>query len=162
MKPLRPQKYIYKLNSTYLDINNYNVELNLRDVAYNSEVVISVGHGQLIKWIEDETGTENNYLEIKRLRKEIKELKKLQNTRENQIAIKQKYDELYDFQFEKNLVSVQFDKKSHFNKCCESLVINGKKFHRLYGTPGGLKKSTVLFINNNLYASISHKENLMH
>ena len=68
MKPLRPQKYIYKLNSTYLDMNGYDINLSLCDVAYNSEVVISVGHSQLIKWIEEETGTSNDYLEVKRLR----------------------------------------------------------------------------------------------
>ena len=60
MKPLRPQKYIYKLNSTYLDMNDYNIDIELNDAAKNSEVIISVGHSQLIKWIEDLTGTENN------------------------------------------------------------------------------------------------------
>ena len=47
MKPLKPQKYIYKLNSTYLDMNDYNVNIELNDVARNSEIVISVGHSQL-------------------------------------------------------------------------------------------------------------------
>lgn len=159
MKPLRPQKYIYKLNSTYLDMNNYNVNLSLSDVAYNSEIVISVGHSQLIKWIEEETGTSNNYLEVQKIRRQIKDLKKLENTPENQLNIKQKYDELYKFQFEENLVSIQFDKKSHFSKCCSSLIINGKQFHRLYGTPGGLKMSTVLFINAEIYDSIHQKLN---
>lgn len=159
MKPLRPQKYIYKLNSTYLDMNNYNINLSLRDVAYNSEIVISVGHSQLIKWIEEETGTSNDYLEVQRIRREIKDLKKLENTIENQRSIKEKYNELYKFQFEENLVSVQFDKKSHFNKCCSSLIINNKRFHRLYGTPGGLKMSTVLFINSDIYDNIHKKLN---
>ena len=159
MKPLRPQKYIYKLNSTYLDMNGYDINLSLCDVAYNSEVVISVGHSQLIKWIEEETGTSNDYLEVQRLRREIKDLKKCVSTSENQQAIRQKYDELYEYQFEKNLISVQFDKKSHFNKCCSSLTINGKRFRRLYGTPGGLKMSTVLFINGEIYGNIREKLN---
>lgn len=167
MKPLRPQKYIYKLNSTYLDMHNYNVNLDLCDVAYNSEVVISVGHSQLIKWIEEETGTSNNYIDAQKVRKEIRDLKKCDNTADNQSVIKEKYNKLYQLQFEPNLVSIQFDKKSHFDKCCEMipskedenikiprLKINGKYFHRLYGTPGGLKMSTVLFINQDLYQSI--------
>ena len=74
MKPLRPQKYIYKLNSTYLDMNDYNVNIELKDVFNNPECVISVGHSQLIKWIEELTGTEDNYLEAEKLRKEIKAL----------------------------------------------------------------------------------------
>ena len=138
MKPLRPQKYIYKLNSTYLDMNNYNVTLNLSDVVYNSAIVISVGHSQLIKWIEELTGTSDNYLKAECVRKEIKYIKSLDNTKENKQKIKNKYDELYNLQFEPNLVSIQFDKKSHFNKCCEvddnqtpKLKINGKYFHRL-------------------------------
>lgn len=159
MKPLRPQKYIYKLNSTYLDMNNYNVNLDLRDIAYNSEIVISIGYSQLLKWIEEETNTINNYLYIQRIRKEIKELKQLHNTSDNQIAIKNKYDELYKYQFEENLVSIQFDKKSHFDKCCDQLIINGKRFRRLYGTPGGLKMSTVLFINSDIYDVIHAKLN---
>ena len=154
MKPLRPQKYIYKLNSTYLDMNNYDVEINLRDVINNPEVVISVGHSQLIKWIEDLTGTTNNYLKVKEVQKEIKNLKRLDNTKENKTKIKEKYDELYNLQFEPHLVSIEFDKKPHFDKCCEKLIINGKSFHRLYGTPGGLKMSTVLFIDNDLYKTV--------
>lgn len=154
MKPLRPQKYIYKLNSTYLDMNNYNVNISLSDVACNSEIVISVGHSQLIKWIEDLTNTSENYLKAEQVRKEIKYLKSLDNTKENKKKIKDKYDELYGLQFEPNLVSIQFDKKSHFDNCCSGLIINGKSFHRLYGTPGGLKMSTVLFINTELYRQI--------
>ncbi len=154
MKPLRPQKYIYKLNSTYLDMNDYDVTINLRDVMNNPEVVISVGHSQLIKWIEDLTGTENNYLKVKEVQKEIKILKNLDNTRENKEKIRKKYDELYDLQFEPHLVSIQFDKKPHFDNCCNKLIINGKSFHRLYGTPGGLKMSTVLFIDSDLYEPI--------
>ena len=88
MKPLRPQKYIYKLNSTYLDMNNYDVHIDLKDVFNNPECVISVGHSQLIKWIEELTGTENNYLEAERLRKEIRALKKLDNSLANKIKIR--------------------------------------------------------------------------
>ena len=159
MKPLRPQKYIYKLNSTYLDMNDYNVNVALSDVAYNSEIVISVGHSQLIKWIEELTDTSDNYLKAEQVRKEIKYLKSLDNTKENKKAIKDKYDELYSLQFEPNLVSIQFDKKSHFDNCCNSLVINGRPFHRLYGTPGGLKMSTVLFVDMELYGPIYERVN---
>ena len=140
-------------------MNNYNVNLDLRDIAYNSEIVISIGYSQLLKWIEEETNTINNHLYIQRIRKEIKELKQLDNTSDNQVTIKNKYDELYKYQFEENLVSIQFDKKSHFDKCCNQLVINGKRFRRLYGTPGGLKMSTVLFINSEIYDVIHTKLN---
>lgn len=159
MKPLRPQKYIYKLSSTFLDMNNYDVNISLKDVICNSEIVISVGHSQLVKWIEELTGTTDNYLKSEAVRKEIKYLKSLENTKDNKKKIKDKYDELYDLQFEPNLVSIQFDKKSHFDNCCKSLIINGKKFHRLYGTPGGLKMSTVLFISQDLYAHIYERVN---
>lgn len=157
MKPLKPQKYIYKLNSTYLDMNDYDVVIELNDIARNSEIVISIGHSQLIKWIEELTDTEHNYLKAEQVRKEIKGLKRLGNTKENKKKIKSKYDELYNLQFEPNLVSIEFDKKIHFNKCCQSLIINGKRFHRLYGTPGGLKMSTVLFIAQDLYEPIYEK-----
>lgn len=138
-------------------MNNYNVNLCLSNVAYNSEIVISVGHSQLIKWIEEEAGTSNDYLEVQRIRKQIKEFKKIENNSKNQFDIKKLYDELYKFQFEDNLVSIQFDKKSHFNKCCAGLIINGKSFKRLYGTPGGLKMSTVLFINSEYYDVVQKK-----
>lgn len=159
MKPLRPQKYIYKLNSTYLDMNDYDVRIDLRDVFDNPECVISVGHSQLIKWIEELTGTENNYLEAERLRKEIRVLKKLDNSLANKIKIKNKYNELYDFQFEPNLISVQFDKKQHFDNCCHKLIVNRQRFRRLYGTPGGLKMSTVLFISDTIYDEVYKRIN---
>lgn len=157
MKPLRPQKYILKLNSTYLDMKGYNISISLNEAMRNPEMVISIGHSQLIKWIEDLTHTANNYIEAKKIRSEIKYLKKLGNTSENKKNISEKYNKLYELQFEPNLVSIQFDKKSHFDLCCNNLVINGHKFHRLYGTPGGLKMSTVLFINYDLYDDIYNK-----
>ena len=135
-------------------MNDYNVNIDLKDVFNNPECVISVGHSQLIKWIEELTGTENNYLEAERVRKEISALKKLDNSLANKIKIKNKYNELYDFQFEPNLISVQFDKKQHFDNCCHSLIVNGQHFRRLYGTPGGLKMSTVLFISNLIYDEV--------
>ena len=135
-------------------MNGYDVSIELNDAAKNSEIIISVGHSQLIKWIEELTSTEDNYLKAEALRKEIRQLKKQESTRESKREIKQKYDRLYELQFEPNLVSVQFDKKSHFDKCCQSLIINGKPFHRLYGTPGGLKMSTVLFISQELYEPV--------
>ena len=76
-------------------MNNYNVNISLSDVACNSEIVISVGHSQLIKWIEDLTNTSENYLKAEQVRKEIKYLKSLDNTKENKKKIKDKYDELY-------------------------------------------------------------------
>ena len=154
MKPLKPQKYIYKLNSTYLDMNDYDIDIELNDAARNSEIVISIGHSQLIKWIEDLTGTADNYIKAEQTRKCIKYLKSLENTPDNKKKIKDEYDKLYRLQFESNLVSIEFDKKEHFNKCCQHLTINGQSFHRLYGTPGGLKMSTVLFINQDLYESV--------
>lgn len=159
MKPLRPQKYIYKLTSTYLDMHDYDVHINLKDVFDNPECVISVGHSQLIKWIEELTGTENNYLEAERIRQEIRALKKLDSSVANKIKIKNKYNELYDFQFEPNLISVQFDKKQHFDNCCEKLIVNDMPFRRLYGTPGGLKMSTVLFISENIYDEVYKRVN---
>ena len=154
MKPLRPQKYIFKLNSTYLAMQNYNVSIALNDVMNNSEVIISVGHSQLIKWIEELTHTEDNYLKAEALRREIRYLKRLGSTKENKMIVRQKYDELYGLQFEPHLISIQFDKKAHFDACCTSLIVNGKHFRRLYGTPGGLKMSTVLFIDEELYEPI--------
>lgn len=138
-------------------MNNYNIDLNLKDAMNNPEIVISVGHSQLIKWIEDLTNTSRNYIKAENVRQEIRKLKKLENTSDNKRNIRKKYDELYELQFEPNLVSIQFDKKSHFDKCCQNLIINGKRFHRLYGTPGGLKMSTVLFISQDLYANVYNK-----
>lgn len=140
-------------------MNDYNVNIELKDVFNNPECVISVGHSQLIKWIEELTGTEDNYLEAERLRKEIKALKKLDNSLINKIKIKNKYNELYDFQFEPNLISVQFDKKEHFDNCCRKLFVNGQSFRRLYGTPGGLKMSTVLFISDVIYDEVYKRIN---
>ena len=77
MKPLKPQKYIYKLNSTYLDMNDYDINIELNDAARNSEIVISIGHSQLIKWIEDLTGTADNYIKAEQTRKTIKHLRKI-------------------------------------------------------------------------------------
>ena len=79
---------------------------------FNSEIVISLGHSQLLQWIEELTGTLENYKIAEQLRKEIRQLKKLESTKEVKKEIGEKYLRLYDLQFERYLVSIQFDKKS--------------------------------------------------
>lgn len=126
---------------------------------FNSEIVISLGHSQLLQWIEELTGTLENYKIAEQLRKEIRQLKKLESTKEVKKEIGEKYLRLYDLQFERYLVSIQFDKKSQFDHCCKNLIINGKHFKRLLGTPGGLKMSTVLFVDSDIYDELMTRIN---
>lgn len=168
MKLLRSQRYIFKFDSTFLEMCDYNVNMDFDEaMSNNPNMVIAMGHSQLFKWIEDMYPyTIPDYAIEEQTKQKIKYTRKLGNTKENKKNIKELYSLLHKCQFEKNIVSIQFDKKKHFDNCCSKrddgspkLIINGQHFVRLYGTPGGLKMSTVLFINQKIYDQIYSKVN---
>lgn len=144
-KQQRTQQYIYKINSSLLKQNNWELELPLSDARKIPGVVVSLADSQILTWINELNGTEDYDSRAKQIKKDIKEIKKQPNSDDNKKKVSEKYTELYDLQFKKDYLCVVFDKKSDYDRANKGFKVNGIAYKRLICTTNGVKTSSVVY-----------------
>lgn len=144
------QQFIFKINSTLLAKNNWNLDLPVERARKTPGLVVSLADSQILTWINEINGTSNYDEQAKRVKKEIKYLKKLPNSNDNKKKIKDLYTELYSLQFKEDYVSVIIDKISDHDRANQGFVINGLSYKRLLCTTNGVKTSTVVYASEKI------------
>lgn len=144
-KQQKTQQYIYKINSSLLKQNNWELELPLSDARKIPGVVVSLADSQILTWINELNGTEDYDSRAKQIKKNIKEIKKQPNSDDNKKKVSEKYTELYDLQFKKDYLCVVFDKKSDYDRANKGFRVNGIAYKRLICTTNGVKTSSVVY-----------------
>lgn len=139
------QQFVLKINSTLLAKNNWDLTLPLERARKVPGLVVSLGDSQILTWINQLNGTTDYDIEAKRIKKEIKYLKKQPNCKENKKKIAELYKNLYDLQFKKDYVSLIIDKQKDYDRANEGFKINGISYKRLLCTTNGVKTSTVVY-----------------
>ena len=139
------QQFVFKINSTLLAKNNWDLMLPLERARRVPGLVVSLADSQILTWINQINGTTNYDSEAKRIKKEIKFLKKQPNSLENKKNIADKYKELYNLQFKEDYVSLIIDKPSDYERANKGFKINGLSYKRLLCTTNGVKTSTVVY-----------------
>ena len=119
------QQFVFKINSTLLAKNNWDLMLPLERARRVPGLVVSLADSQILTWINQINGTTNYDSEAKRIKKEIKFLKKQPNSLENKKNIADKYKELYNLQFKEDYVSLIIDKPSDYERANKGFKING-------------------------------------
>jgi len=140
------QKYIYKLHSSRLREERWRLTLPIDEARRNDEV-IALADSQILRWIDELNGIVGGEDRVREIRREIEELKKEANNIQNRRKIKALYKELDDIQFKPDYMCLIIDKKQDYYKACKGFTINGIKYKRLLGTSGGIKRSTIVFVN---------------
>lgn len=149
-KQQKTQQYIYKINSSLLKQNNWELELPLSDARKIPGVVVSLADSQILTWINELNGTEDYDSRAKQIKKDIKEIKKQPNSDDNKKKVSEKYTELYDLQFKKDYLCVVFDKKSDYDTANKGFKVNGIAYKRLICTTNGVKTSSVVYASDRL------------
>lgn len=144
-KAQKTQQFIYKINSSLLRQNEWDLVLPLSDARKIPGVVVSLADSQILTWINELNNTEDYDFRAKQIKKEIKEIKKQPNTAENKAKISEKYAELYDLQFKKDYLCVIMDRKSDYDRANQGFKVNGILYKRLICTTNGVKTSTVVY-----------------
>lgn len=151
-------KYIYKINSTRLRKAKWNLNLTIKEAVENDELVqISDSNTlRLINIINNDIKKDN---EVSKIKNAIKKLKEMTTSVENRKLIKENYIKLFEKSFVKDYICVIIDKDSDFDKMNskKGFYINGIKFKRLLGTNGGVKKSTIVYINSEIYENLNNR-----
>lgn len=139
------QRYIYKIRTGRLRRSKWNLTLPLSEARKNDELV-SLADSQVLRWLDELNGLTDVEQKSRNIRREIKMLRKEQNSVKNKRRIKQLYIELDEVQFRPDYLCLIIDKEKDYHRACKGFTINGIKYRRLLGTNGGIKNETIVFI----------------
>lgn len=159
-KAQKTQQFIYKINSSLLRQNNWDLKLPLSDARKIPGVVVSLADSQILTWINELNGTENYDNDAKKIKDEIKNIKKQPNSVENKTKISEKYSKLYDLQFKKDYLCLIIDKKSDYDRANEGFKVNGIAYKRLICTTNGVKTSSVVYAADRIVEYKGQKINI--
>lgn len=144
-KQLTCQRYILKLRSSRLRKARWNLTLPLAEARRNDEL-ISLADSQIIRWLDELNGITDADAQAKAIKYEIRRLKREPNDIQTRRRIRKLYEELDAIQFKPDYVCLIMDREKDYHQACKGFKINGMTFHRLLGTNGGVKSSTIVFI----------------
>ena len=165
------QTFVLKIHTGYLSKHSWNLTLKLKEIRKQSQMVVSLGSSQVLRWLEKD----GNDVKATAIKQEIKSRKKLGNDIENKQIINTLYDQLYALQFQQDYMMLVMDSPSDYKHVCSNgftitvdygCDIDGlgscKKtvtYKRFLGTAGSIKKSTIIFVNEEIHADLMKKIN---
>lgn len=168
-KQQKNQTYVLKIHSGYLSKHNWHLSFNLSEIRKQPQMVVSLGSSQVLRWLTELQHRENDDARATEIKKEIKDRKKLGNNYENKTQICSLYNELYQKQFQQDYVMLVMDSPGDYRYVCQNkfkITINyGNEkeetvtYVRLLGTAGSIKKSTIMFINEDRHNEIMRRIN---
>ena len=148
------QKFIYKLSSKRLKQAHWKLTLPLLSAMKNKNDIVALNDSQILRWICELNGLKDLDENVLSLQKQIKSLKKQPKSKENIKTIKELYEKLYSLQFQKDYFCMIMNSNKDYDIANRGFEINGYTYHRLLGTNGGIKKSTITYIGENVYNEI--------
>jgi hypothetical protein len=153
-------RYIYKIHSSVLKRNDWNLNITLQE-ARNNDQLISLANNQLIDFIDEIKHNKINMDNIHLIKQTIEELKIKVSTLKNKELIQDLYIQKNSILFIEDIVEIVMDNKKDFDRCCmkKGFYINDIKYKRLLGTTGGIKKSTIFFVSYELYDELNKRLN---
>lgn len=151
-------KKIYKISSTELKAANWNLDLPFeKAVKERPDLIVSLGESQVLRWIDELNGVTNYNEQVRAIKNAIKRERKKEKTASSTRKIKQLYTALYNLQFCKDYVCVVMARDNHYDRANKGFTINGIKYRRFLGTNGGIKKSTIVYVNEKLYPILKER-----
>lgn len=146
---------------------NWNLKLPFWKAMKNCpEIVVSLNDSQCLRFIDDINHSPNVYSKIENIKRKIKYIKKKPKSRANKELIGSLYDTLYNLQFQRDYICVIMNSKSDYDRANQGFTINfgeidGKevviKYRRLLGTNGGIKNSTIVYVNELIYDELKKR-----
>lgn len=167
-KSQKNQTFVLKINTGYLSRHNWDLTLKLSEIRKHSQLVVSLGSSQVLRWMPELTGQPDMDIRASEIKQEIKRLKTFGNSKDNKRNISKKYDELYKLQFQQNYMMLVMDSPKDYKYVCKhgfSITIDygdeqkTVKYKRFLGTAGSIKKSTIMFVNEKIHSELVKRIN---
>lgn len=151
-------KLIYKLHTKQLKRSNWKLDLPLETAMRDyPEVIVSLGDSQLLRFIDELNGVSDVNAKIKSIQNKIKKEKKKPKSRETKYVIRELYKTLYSLQFQKDYICVIMDSPNDYDRANKGFTVNGITYRRFLGTNGGIKNSTIVYVNAELYPELKKR-----
>ena len=116
--------------------------------ARRNDELISLADSQVLRWLDELNGITDADDKAKRIKAEIRRLRKEQSSLQNRRQIKKLYEQLDAIQFKPDYLCVIMDREKDYIRACNGFTINGIRYHRLLGTNGGVKNETIVFVSD--------------
>jgi hypothetical protein len=162
-KSQKNQTYVLKINTGYLSKHNWDLHLELEKIRKEAQMVVSLGSSQVLRWMTQIQGRQNDDLTATNIKKEIKLIKKQENSVENKNKIRDLYNLLYKTQFQQDYLMLVMDSVSDYRRALQgfTVTVDGRpvKYKRLLGTAGSIKKSTIIFVNEQIHGELMRRLN---
>ncbi len=167
-KSQKNQTFVLKVNTGYLSKNNWHLTFKLNEIRKQPQLVVSLGSSQVLRWMPELTGKPDADIKASQIKREIKYLKSQGNSLDNKKLISSKYDELYELQFQPHYMMLVMDSTKDYKYVYQhgfSITIDygnrmeTVKYRRFLGTAGSIKKSTIMFVDENIYSRLMEKIN---
>lgn len=157
-KSQKNQTFVLKINTGYLSKHNWDLHLELDKIRKESQMVVSLGSSQVLRWMTQIQGRQNDDLTATNIKKEIKHIKKQENSAENKKRVHELYSQLYKTQFQQDYLMLVMDSVGDYKRALQgfSVTVDGKtvRYKRLLGTAGSIKKSTIIFVNEDIHEEL--------
>lgn len=150
------QKFIFKIHTTRLRKARWNLTLPLQEARKNDEI-ISLADSLVLRWIDEINVIVDADDRAKRIKSEIRHLRKTGTGIHAKREIRRLYEELDDIQFKPDYMCLIIDREKDYYRACRGFTINGVKYKRLLGTNGGVKNSTIVFVSTNVHDEIQKR-----
>ena len=121
------------------------------------EIVVSISDSQILRFIDEINGVEDINGKVRSIKRKIKAEKKKPKSPETRAMIKNLYETLYSLQFQKDYVCVIMDNYVDYYHANSGFTINGIRYKRFLGTNGGIKNSTIVYVNEQLYPELKRR-----
>lgn len=138
---------MFKVHSSRLRKAKWNMTVSLADARKNDEV-ISLASSQVLRWIDEINGVNDADERAVHIKQEIKRIRSEQSTPSSSKLIRRLYTDLDKLQFKEDYMCLVVDRASDYIRACKGFSINGVRYVRLLGTPGGIKMSTIVFVSD--------------
>jgi len=151
-------RLIFKLHSKELKRAKWDLTLNLSEVMRNNpETVVSLSDSQVLRFIDEINGVQEPEIKIAEINRKIRAEKKKPRSKETRAVINCLYDALYALQFQKDYVCIIMDSNKDYDRANLGFSINGIRYRRFLGTNGGIKNSTIVYVNEELYPELKRR-----
>lgn len=150
------RRLIFKISTSRLRKAKWNLTLSLSDAKNNNEL-IALGDSQTIRWIDELNGTEDVEGEMRRIKTELRALARQEDSAVNRHKARELHEELDRAQFLPDYIHVVASTNGEYTRAVKGFRVNGIRFARLVGTNGGLKNSTVVFVNEKLVGELRRR-----
>ncbi len=154
------QRYVIKIRTSRLRRAGWSLNLAIGQARKNKELV-ALSDSQLMRFLDELDGGLDPAARSKKIAEiqtRLKKLKRRSDMRRSKPLIRDSYDELDSLQFQRDYVCVVIDNNKDYEKIyADGFRINGILYRRLLGTTGGVKKSTIVFVNAALLPELKRR-----